>query len=40
MLTLKNEWLELGVDEADGCIHSLRLSSPTAPEPCEYVEPS
>lgn len=40
MLTLKNEWLQLGVDEADGCIHSLRLSSPTRPEPCEYVEPS
>jgi hypothetical protein len=36
VLTLENGWLELGVDETDGCIHRLRLSSPSNVH--EYVE--
>src|SRR5690349_1463977 len=40
MLTLKNDWLEVAVNEADGCLHSLRLSSLTTPVPYEYVEPT
>jgi hypothetical protein len=40
MLTLKNKWLEVGVDEADGCIHTLRLAAPSDPASTEYVEPT
>ncbi len=36
MLTLDNGWLELGVDETDGCVHILRLSSTGSVH--EYVE--
>lgn len=38
MLRLNNSWLALGVDEADGHIHTLRLTSPKGPAQYEYVE--
>jgi len=38
MLKLKNDWLEVGVDEEDGCIHMLRVSSSTTSTGYEYVE--
>ena len=38
MLTLKNNWLELGVDEEDGCIHTLRTSSADGRIEYDYVE--
>ena len=36
MLTLENDWLNLGVSEQDGYVHTLRLGSPTSVH--EYVE--
>ena len=38
MIILKNDWLELGVSETDGCLHSLRLLSVTEPGAFEFVE--
>lgn len=38
MINLKNDWLELGVSDTDGCLHSLRMMSVNEPKSYEFVE--